>query len=37
MRVALLSDLARAAILGYLQAPRSFLVGHPTVDATKES
>jgi hypothetical protein len=29
MRVALLSDLARAAILTYLQAPQSFLTGHP--------
>jgi len=32
MRVALLSDLARAAILNYLQAPRCSLVGHPLID-----
>lgn len=32
MRVALLSDLARAAILSFIQAPRSFLTGHPTID-----
>jgi hypothetical protein len=28
MRVALLSDLARGAILSFLQAPRSFIIGH---------
>jgi hypothetical protein len=32
MRVALLSDLARAAILSYIQSPRSSLIGHPTID-----
>jgi hypothetical protein len=31
LRVALLSDLARAALLAYLQAPRSFLTGHPAL------
>jgi len=29
MRVALLSDLARGALLRFLQAPRSSLIGHP--------
>lgn len=29
MRVALVSDLARAAILSYIQSPRSSLIGHP--------
>ena len=29
MRVALLSDLARGALLAFLQAPRSSLIGHP--------
>ena len=29
MRVALLSDLARGAILNYLTSPRSSLIGHP--------
>jgi hypothetical protein len=29
MRIALLSDLTRAAILAFIQAPRNFLVGHP--------
>src|ERR1039458_8793508 len=29
MRVALLSGLARAAILNFLQAPRSSIIGHP--------
>ena len=29
IRVALLSDLARAALLMFLQAPRSSLIGHP--------
>ncbi len=32
MRVALLSDLTRAALLAFLQAPRSSLVGHPVID-----
>jgi hypothetical protein len=32
IRVALLSDLARAAIMAFLQAPRSSIVGHPGVD-----
>ncbi|MFI6855956.1 hypothetical protein [Streptomyces sp. NPDC050416] len=32
MRFALLSDLTRAAILGYLQGPFSSLVGHPQID-----
>lgn len=36
MRVALLSDLARAAVLSYIQAPRSSLVGHPGVDRCDE-
>lgn len=30
LRLALLSDLTRAALLAYLQAPRSSLVGHPS-------
>jgi hypothetical protein len=30
LRLALLSDLTRAALLSYLQAPRSSLVGHPS-------
>jgi hypothetical protein len=30
MRVALLSDLARGAILNYLRSPRSSLIGHPS-------
>lgn len=33
MRVALLSRLSKAAVLAYLQAPRSFLVGEPAIDA----
>jgi len=33
LRVALVSDLARAAILAYLQAPRSSIVGHPSLEA----
>src|SRR5207248_2570011 len=33
IRVALLSDLARAALLAYLQAPMSFLTGHPALQA----
>jgi hypothetical protein len=32
MRVALLSDLARAAILNFSQAPRSWLIGHTNLD-----
>lgn len=32
MRVALLSDLARGALLAYLVAPRSSLIGHPLID-----
>jgi hypothetical protein len=31
MRIALLSDLTRAAILAFIQAPRNFLVGHPVL------
>jgi hypothetical protein len=31
IRVALLSDLARAAILSFLHAPRSSIIGHPDV------
>jgi hypothetical protein len=34
MRVAIMSDLARAALLAFLQAPRSFLIGHPMFDGT---
>jgi hypothetical protein len=30
LRLALLSNLTRAALLAYLQAPRSSLVGHPS-------
>lgn len=37
LRVALLSDLARAAILSYLQAPRSSIVGHPGLEAAAAS
>ena len=33
MRVALLSDLARGALLKFLQAPRSSLVGHPMFES----
>jgi hypothetical protein len=32
MRTALLSDLARGALLKFLQAPRSSLIGHPMFD-----
>jgi hypothetical protein len=32
MRVALLSDLVRVALLAYLVAPRSWLIGHPVID-----
>ena len=35
MRAALLSDLARAMILAFVQAPRSFLTGHPVIDPPK--
>lgn len=38
MRVALLSDLARGALLSFLQAPRSSLIGHPMFEqGTNES
>lgn len=33
LRVGLLSDLARHALLNFLQSPRSFLIGHPTFTA----
>lgn len=36
MRLAILSDLSRAALLAYLTAPRSFLTGHPAVSPTPE-
>jgi hypothetical protein len=36
MRVALLSDLARAALLSYLKAPRSFLVGNPALEQAEQ-
>lgn len=36
MRVALLSDLARKAIIAFLQAPRSSVVGHPPIEGTVE-
>jgi hypothetical protein len=32
IRVALLSDLARAVLLAYIKAPMSFLTGHPALD-----
>lgn len=32
LRVALLSDLARRAILSFIQRPRSSLIGHPAID-----
>lgn len=32
MRLAILSDLVRAAILHFLQAPRSFILGHPSLE-----
>lgn len=32
VRVALISDLARTAILSYIQSPRSSLIGHPGID-----
>jgi hypothetical protein len=35
MRLALLSYLARAAILNFIQAPRSFLYGHPLFDGAE--
>jgi hypothetical protein len=34
MRVALLSDLARGALLRFLQAPGSSLIGHPIFEQT---
>jgi len=34
MRVALLSDLVRGALLSFLQAPRSSLIGHPMFEQT---
>ncbi len=37
MRVALLSELARAALLAYLQAPRSFILGNPVLAQRNES
>lgn len=37
MRVALLSDLARAAILTFLQAPRSSVIGHPGIYPPNDS
>jgi len=36
IRAALLSDLARAALLSYIQAPRSFLTGMPGIDPKVE-
>jgi hypothetical protein len=33
MRVALLSDFARGALLAFIQAPRSSLIGHPGFNA----
>ena len=36
MRTALLSDLARGALLQFLQAPRSSLIGHPMFDEGTE-
>ncbi|NVI92698.1 hypothetical protein [Actinomadura sp. BRA 177] len=32
MRAALLSDISRAAVLAYIQSPRSFLTGMPKID-----
>lgn len=37
IRVALLSDLARAAMLSFIQAPRSFLIGRPALDKAHET
>ena len=37
LRVALLSDLARAVLLAFLQAPRSSLIGHPMFDPAEGS
>jgi hypothetical protein len=34
IKVALLSDLAWAALLAYIQAPRSFLTGHPAFQSS---
>jgi hypothetical protein len=36
MRVALLSDLARSALHGYLQGPCSFLAGHPEIENARK-
>lgn len=36
VRVALLSDLARAALLSYLKAPRSFLIGNTVFETSSE-
>ena len=36
IRVALLSDLTRAALLAYIQAPLSFLTGHPALQPSHE-
>lgn len=36
VRVAALSELARAAILGYLVAPRSSLIGHPGLEGSRQ-
>lgn len=36
MRVALLSDLARAAILSFIRAPRSSVIGHPMIDQSTD-
>ena len=35
IRVVLLSNLARAALLAYMQAPMSFLTGHPALQPSK--
>jgi hypothetical protein len=32
MRVALISELAKGALLRFMQAPRSSLIGHPMFD-----
>lgn len=36
MRVALLSNLARAAILSFIRAPRSSVIGHPMIDQSTD-
>ncbi|WP_069167882.1 hypothetical protein [Nocardia altamirensis] len=36
MRVALLSDLARAAVLSFIRAPRSSVIGHPMFDQSTD-